>query len=259
MSVNVKKIDWKSYEELAAAIYGKLDPNAIVKHDDRVYGYDTEEERQIDVSIRSKVAGHDILVIVQARDRKRAPNVNDVGEFADVVRDVRAHKGVMVCRKPPGKNAAKLATKRNIDMCSAFDVKDRKWSEDIVIPTIVSLIEGELEPSFTFVEGTYGESISLPSNTDNFFVSTNGGHTRMSLLNYMNSHVVSRGLIEAGKREYVVKQADLCLLVNRDQWIPLPHLLITAETKVRKLFRHCKPSEYLCSKTIRRGSFRWLM
>jgi hypothetical protein len=251
--VDVKKISWKSYEELAANIYSKLDPSAVVKHDDRIYGYDTEEDRQIDVSIRSKVAGHEILVIVQARDRKRAPNINDVGEFADVVRDVRAHKGVMVCRKPPGKNAAKLASKRNIDMCSAFDVNDRTWSEDIVIPVIVTLVEGELEPSFTFTEGTFGECLSLPNNTGRYFVSTDGGRTRTALLNYMNNHIVNCGLIEAGKREYVVKKTDLCLLVNRDQWIPLPHLLITSDIKTRKLFRHCKPSEYQALKNHSTG------
>jgi hypothetical protein len=251
--MNVKKIGWKSYEELAATIYSKLDSNAAVMHDDHIYGYDTEIERQIDVSIRNKVAGHEILVIVQARDRKRAPNVNDVGEFADVVRDVRAHKGVMVCRKPPGKNAARLAAKRNIDMCSAFDVNDRSWSEDIVIPVIVSLIEGELEPSFTFATGTFGKGLGLPNNTDYYFVSTDGGRTQMTLLNFMNNHIAGLGLIEAGKREYFVKRVDLHLLVNGDQWIPLPHLLITAVTKVRKLFRHCKPTEYLALKNHTTG------
>jgi hypothetical protein len=150
--LEVKKKDWQTYEELAERIYRKLDPTAVVKHDDSIYGHDTETQRQIDVSIRSKVAGHDILVIVQARDRKRAPNVTHVGEFADVIRDVQAHRGVMICRKPPGKNAVRLAKKRGIDLCSAFDVNDRKWSEDITIPVLVSLVEGELHPDFTFAQ-----------------------------------------------------------------------------------------------------------
>lgn len=251
--MEVKKQDWRTYEQLAETIYRKLDPAAVVKHDDSIYGYDTEEHRQIDVSIRSKVAGHDILVIVQARDWKRAPNVNNVGEFADVVRDVRAHKGVMICRKPPGKNAAILAKKRNIEMCSAFDVNDHKWSEEIAVPVVVSLVEGELHPDFTFAQESGGVTIGFPFNTSQFFVSIDSGRTSSTLLDYMNNHVVRSGLIESGTREFVVENDDLCLLLNKTEWVPLPHLLITAVTRVRKLFRHCKASEYLALKNYSTG------
>ena len=58
---------WLDYQKLAAAIYAELEPNAIVTHDDKILGRDTGIERQIDVSIRSSIAGHDILDIVQAQ------------------------------------------------------------------------------------------------------------------------------------------------------------------------------------------------
>jgi hypothetical protein len=152
--VKVKKVDWQTYEQLAEKIYRRLEPDAVVKHNDFVFGHDSETNRQIDVSIRRRIGQRDVLVIVQARDRKKAPDINAVGEFATVIRDVRADKGVMICRKPPGKSAKKLAKVHNIELSSAFDVNDHKWSEDIAIPVVVRLKEGEIEPSFTFATGS---------------------------------------------------------------------------------------------------------
>lgn len=251
--MEVKKTDWRTYEELAEKIYRKLDPSAIVKHDDAIYGYDTQTDRQIDVSIRSKVGTHDIVVIVQARDRKRPPNINDVGEFAAVVRDVRAHKGVMVCRKPPGKNATRLAKACNIEMCSAFDVNDHKWNEDVAVPVLLSLVEGTLHPDFTFTHDPERELLHLPdSQTTPFVVTTDDGHTQMSLLDYMNREVIKRGLIQSERTEFDVKDRSLKIHLGSD-WVKLPHLRITAETKTRKLFRHCKAAEYLALKNYSTG------
>lgn len=118
--MKVKRKDWQTLEELSAKIYALLESGANIKHDDRIYGYQTEKERQIDVSIRSHVAGHDLLVIVQARDRGRAPDINAVGELAEVMEDVCASKGVIVSRKPPNKHVVNYARKKRIDFCSVF-------------------------------------------------------------------------------------------------------------------------------------------
>jgi hypothetical protein len=90
-------------------------------------------------------------------------------------------------------------------------------------------------------------------NTAQHFVSTDGGRTRQTLLDYMNNHVVQNGPIDPGTREYVVKSDELLMLMNKSDWIPLPHLVITAETHIRKVFRHCKPSEYLALKNHSTG------
>ena len=48
------------------------------------------------------------LVIVDAKDKSRAPTVATIGEFAEIMRDVSAHKGVIICRKKPSdKNLAR--------------------------------------------------------------------------------------------------------------------------------------------------------
>jgi hypothetical protein len=241
--VKVKSVDWKSYEQLAAKIFRKLQPEAIVTHDDSIYGHDSETKRQIDVSIRSNIAGRDILVIVQARDRKKAPDINAVGEFASVIRDVRADNGVMICRKPPGKNALTLAKKSGIEMCSAFDVNDRKWADDVAVPVKVLHVRRELFPAFTF--GTPSQqTISLPPRPAPGFVSRDGGKMRTTLLAYMAQRVAANGINQTVD-QIKIQDDELLILLNDIDWVPLPHLELAIRDSVRSLFRHCKAQEYL--------------
>jgi hypothetical protein len=251
--VNVKKVDWQSYEQLAAKIYRRLEADAVVKHDDSIYGHDSETYRQIDVSIRRKVEERDVLVIVQARDRKKAPDINAVGEFATVIRDVRADKGVLICRKPPGKSAKKLAKVHNIELCSAFDVNDHKWSEDIAVPVVVTLKEVEIEPSFTFPAGS-GFKISLPPKPAPGFVSRDSGKSRTTLFDFMVQHVLEDEISRSGSHELIVRDDELSILLNEADWVPLPHLQLRTTLTVRKLFRHCKPDEYLALRNYSTGS-----
>lgn len=242
--MKVQKQDWRSFEQLAERIYRKLEPDAIVKHDDSIYGHDSGTQRQIDVSIRKEVAGHEILVVVQARDRKRAPNVNDVGEFATVIKDVQASKGVMVCRKPPGKNAATLAKAHGIEMCSAFDVNDHKWKEDVAVPVVVRLAEGNLTPLLSFASGGQW-NISLPPKPEPGYVSTDAGQTQETLLDYMIRLVSERGEIKDGADEFVSADTNLCILLSERDWVPVPLFGVKVTASVRSLFRHCRADEYL--------------
>src|SRR6266487_3446785 len=91
-----KSRKWQDYEKMVARIYQELEPLATVTHDDKIIGKESKIERQIDVSIRAKVAGHEILIIVQAKDYKKRPDINVVGEFALVIKDVGASKGILV-------------------------------------------------------------------------------------------------------------------------------------------------------------------
>lgn len=74
-----KQFDWKDYETLIHKIYTELEPNAHVKKNDFIYGKNTNIKRQIDISVKTKIAGHNILIIVQAKKLKKPADVNIVG------------------------------------------------------------------------------------------------------------------------------------------------------------------------------------
>jgi hypothetical protein len=78
-------------------------------------------QQQIDVSIRTSVAGHEILIIVQAKDLVRPADVNVVGEFQAVIRDVPAAKGVLTCSSGFTLPAVEYGRNLNITLCTAYD------------------------------------------------------------------------------------------------------------------------------------------
>ena len=117
-------------------IYQSLSPKATVVHNDSIPGIDSGINRQIDVSVQFREAGCDFLVIVQAKTNSKPLDVNVVGEFASVIKDVRASKGVLICNAGFTKSARKFARSVGINLCSAHDAESKDWRTTIRIPVI---------------------------------------------------------------------------------------------------------------------------
>ncbi len=139
---------WKNFELLVEKIYKELEPNAVVTQDDKIEGYESKIKRQIDVSIRDKIAGVNILIIVQAKDYKDKVDVNEVGNFATVIKDVKASKGVMICNMGFTKGAQGMAESYGIDLFSAHDVNLPRWKIDYNMPVLVRQIKLKIEFKF---------------------------------------------------------------------------------------------------------------
>jgi hypothetical protein len=128
--------------------------------DDHLYGNDSETKRQIDVSIRWSDRGQEYLTIVQAKDWGRRADIPAVGEFAQVVEDVRATRGVMVCRSGFTANAKTLARNKGIGLYNLHDAESRDWCLDLTIP----LLWIDLHPTAVFNQRIYlerGEALLL--------------------------------------------------------------------------------------------------
>lgn len=172
--------DWREFERLAAQIYENLVPQgAVVTHDDRIQGRSSSVQRQIDVSIRFNVAGHEFLTIVQARDRAEPADVNSVGEFASVVEDVGASKGVLISRSGFTGAAQNLARTKGIDLCNVHDASTEKWALDIRVP----ILWIDLSPNVRFAAQVHLDGgDSVPTNFDDWVISPDGGITRVRVL-----------------------------------------------------------------------------
>lgn len=128
--------DWKIFEGIVAQIHRTLSPNAKVTHDDKISGHDSKKMRQIDISIQQNIGPHSILIIVQCKKYKSKIDVNDVGEFITVVKDVRANMGVMVSNAGFTDGAINIAREHNINLCSIFDAQNKNWSVMVRLPMI---------------------------------------------------------------------------------------------------------------------------
>jgi Restriction endonuclease len=128
--------DWLNLELLTAAIYEELSPESRVAHNDHIAGADSGRARQIDVSIRTTVAGHTFLTIIDAKDHGRAATVPDIDAFASLVSDVRANKGILICRGGFSASARQYALGKGLDLCQVHDATSRRWRLDVRVPVV---------------------------------------------------------------------------------------------------------------------------
>lgn len=145
--------NWKDFEELIYSIYKKIEPLADVKHNDFIIGLESNTPRQIDISIRSKIANHEILIIIQAKKTKKRADINVLGEFDSVIRDVRASKGVLICNAGFTKGSKEYAKKRKIDLCTAHDASIKEWQTEIQIPVLKKSIKVSLTVQHHYLPG----------------------------------------------------------------------------------------------------------
>ena len=152
-----------------------------VKHNDRILGRQSGQYRQIDVSIRSKIEGYNVLIIIQAKNYKRKIDINTIGEFSAVIKDVGATKGIIVCNAGFSKSALIYARNLGIELGSLHDTENRKWSLDIKIP----LLWTDLHPILNIkLEGLFLEKgDSLFKYPKDWVLSNDGGKTRLLPIN----------------------------------------------------------------------------
>jgi hypothetical protein len=140
----------RAYEELIHKIYSELEPLADVTLNDKIKGFESGIDREIDVSVRSKIADHEILIIVQAKDHKYKADIKIIGEFESVIRDLRASKGILICSSGFTKTAKKYAQNQKIDICSAYDANSKDWKIELQVPVIRENINLEYEIKVEF-------------------------------------------------------------------------------------------------------------
>lgn len=218
---------WLDYQLLAAKIYADLSGDAVVKHDDHIQGVESGTMRQIDVSIRTKIAGHEILIIVQAKDKKRPADVNIIGEFQSVIKDVRAAKGILICSGGFTEKAKDYARKLSIDLCSIYDAQNRNWKVDLTVPIVwlrYDLIYGvqcKFKASPDDLPDT--EHISIPSNINEWVLSTDKGTTWFRLYQILQQIWNTESFDKTHAKTYRINSTipNLRLKSDTNYWCPI--------------------------------------
>lgn len=220
---------WKQFEHLVELIYKELQPDSKVKIDDKIRGFESGIDRQIDVSIKTRFAGSNILVIVQAKDYNAKADINVVGTFASVIKDVRASKGVLICNKGFTSGAKKLAKNLLIDIFSAHDINESNWGIDYKMPVLVrqiklnidfdALIHTETESQkmdWDLIESNPWKQIYSKDKTTEL---KSPMHHFRNLWNNKQIDIVPGG----NRLEFVLDDNDLLYLKNGTQWLRVKH------------------------------------
>lgn len=140
-------------EQLVQKIQQQLAPQAEVMHNVKMPGRLTRTDRQIDVLVKEKVGQYDISIVIECKDHKRPVDVKGVEEFAGLLDDVGAQKGVLVCPMGFSETAKTRAAGLQIDLYSPFDTDAHKWQVSAAMPAVCS---------FKSVAISFGFSMSAP-------------------------------------------------------------------------------------------------
>jgi hypothetical protein len=153
----------QEFERLIHSIYEKITAGASIKRNDKIFGHDSKQNREIDLSIRSSVGIHTILIIVQAKDHSKPVDVNIIGEFQAVIKDTRANKGILISSKGFTKGAKELAKNYAIELLTAHDTQNPKWKLNLDIPVVITTFEGKYDLTMEFtITDEYVEKITKP-------------------------------------------------------------------------------------------------
>lgn len=122
MEENIKP-KWRRFEEAVASIQRNIAPNAQITHDEKIKGK-SSTVRQIDIVIRYNIGQYAILVVVDCKDWKHPADIGDIGQFIDMVEDVGANKGALICNAGFTDGAKNRAKEKGIDLFRVIDTEN---------------------------------------------------------------------------------------------------------------------------------------
>lgn len=124
-------------EKLVTRIQSRLAPNSKVEHNVDLPTLDGKRTRQIDVLVTDQIGQYEFKIVIDCKDHAKNLDVREVGTFHDLVQDVGAHRGVLVCPKGFTSGALDRAKQLKIDLYSPVDTDPHKWQVSATAPCIV--------------------------------------------------------------------------------------------------------------------------
>ena len=119
MAKKKTKNDGKSFEGLTKHVFEILTANEeLTSVEENVKLDGADGPRQIDVLVRSKVAGIDICTIVECRDYAKRLDITHLDALHSKMHDVNADKAVLVSRLGFSKKATNKAKRVGITLCT---------------------------------------------------------------------------------------------------------------------------------------------
>jgi len=92
-------MDWKEYEEEIHNYFRSEYPTAKIVPNAHLVGRHSKTKRQIDLLVEIQVCDVIFRIVIDAKHRARKIDVKHVAEFLGLMRDVGAHKGLMIARE----------------------------------------------------------------------------------------------------------------------------------------------------------------
>lgn len=188
----------KDYEDFVYQTLKEFYPDLTVTKDEKVFGKQSGRFRQIDVIVRAVIEGAELFYLVQAKDYStRKADINKIGEFSSVIKDVGGSGGFLICAKGFSKENHKYAKNLGIELLSIEDINSDRWKIAIQIPIIIIKYEGSSIKQNCKIEATqqliYKDSLGLVNKSElPQLFSNDNGKTFFNIFDYVNKYVVEK-------------------------------------------------------------------
>ena len=129
-------MNWKDYEKEIFEHFKNEYQNAQISYDKKIVGIYSKIDRQVDILIEDYVAGNKISIIVDGKYFNKKIDVKIVESFLGMLKDINAHKGILITQKGFTKSATNRAyydpTDIELDILNFKDIK--KWQGFVALP-----------------------------------------------------------------------------------------------------------------------------
>jgi len=124
--------EWKRFEKLVARIHLALCRDAEVKWSEKLVDA-SGSERQIDVTIRTRIGPHEVLGIIQCKFETKPVSISEVDSFVSVKNDLNAGLAIMVSRSGYQSGAEAKGKLHDIRLWTLHEAEQVAWRDEMRI------------------------------------------------------------------------------------------------------------------------------
>ena len=223
--------------------------DARVTKNDRICGYESGLEREIDVSVRLKIGDAELLYVVQCKDWASRTDIKVLGEFSAVMQDVKAAKGFLLCTAGFAKTNHRYALAKGIELLTIEDIQSDRWKAEVQIPLIYTrkinnfVVDLEVIANDALVEKNRDRELLVQLKTSTP-LTTDRGRTTIAFEQHINDGL--RRLLSSEHPEGT--RMDLTLpdlhLMIADVWVPCKIAVDLLDITRVNYLKYLTPTEY---------------
>jgi len=206
----------REYEHFIFDKFKVLFANYTLTLNDKIIGKQSGIKREIDISIKGIIQNFDVLFLVQCKDHNRPADINIIGEFSSVIKDLGAQKGYLICKSGFAKTIHQYAKTVGIELITVEDINSEKWTTQIELPINYIYKTFEINTSITYEPSDeliekYKSDLYI-TEKDVKFISFDKGNTSIELISYLNSFIEENNYdFPLGKSEIELNNPNLML------------------------------------------------
>jgi hypothetical protein len=238
------------YERFVYNKFQRLFPDAEVTLNDKIPGRQSGLQREIDISIRMNVGDAEILYIIQCKDRgKRPADIQVLGEFSSVIKDVGAAKGFLICTSGFAKTNYQYARTLGIELLTVEDIESDRWHAEIQIPLIYIkkttnyILDAAVVPNEELVARNRTQAIPVNLDINVAQISYDLGATSTTIAKYLRSWIAKAGSFLGDTVDIDLMQPGLRLKIAAI-WLVCEDLRINLTIDRKYYLKYLTPTEY---------------